>query len=338
VFQACSEAGGDAASASIFGMQHGGPVEQNGDTKHVIGLSALLVAAAGAPWQLKLVDVEGYYRLATTNLTGTGSRVLINTNTFTANAGTDLITYTNDWSPYTKVRFTTTGTLPAGLALNTDYWLIRQSTTTALVASSYFNAVNNTFIDITDAGTGTHTLTIQMRNQDGAGVEASFVIQTAPSTGGPNLTASDYTNSLGTSTRAFQGTPSFGAAADAYATRIPHSGVAAARYGPFLPKQGADAGIRRVNSFTLSGGTAYTGTGVAALVLARPLTDIIIPASGVVAERDLINQMLSMPRVRDGACLAWMLFSTGATTNLSPLTTTISSPGSVVPSRVMAAS
>jgi hypothetical protein len=30
-----------------------------------------------------------------------------------------------------------------------------------------------------------------------------------------------------------------------------------------------------------------------------------------------------MPRVDDGACLSWMLFATGATTNLSPFTANI---------------
>ena len=96
-------------------------------TKHILNVGASLVAATGAPWQAKLVDLQGYYRLSTTNVTGTGSRVLVNTNTFTADAGTDLITYANDWKSGTKVRFTTTTTLPAPLALNTDYWLIRAS-------------------------------------------------------------------------------------------------------------------------------------------------------------------------------------------------------------------
>lgn len=323
VFQACTETGGDAAGATILGMQHGGNVESGGVTKHLLSMAALVVAAAGAPWQLKLVDLQGYYRIATTNLTGTGSRTLINTNTFTANAGTDVITYTNDWSNFTKVRFTTTTTLPAGLSLNTDYWLVRQSTTTAKVASSLANAVAGTTIDITDAGTGTHTLTIQMREPDGVGCEAAFVIQTAPATGGPNLTASSYTNAAGSTGRAFQGSPTFGAAADAYATRIPHSGNAAGRYGPFLPKQGGDTGIRSIESFTLSGGTAYTGSGVAALAIVKPIADIMVPVSGAYSERDLVNQIMSLPRIRDGACLGWMMFSTGATTNNSPVSTVI---------------
>jgi hypothetical protein len=109
-----------------------------------------------------------------------------------------------------------------------------------------------------------------------------------------------------------------GAAADAYAGRVLHSGNAAGRYGPFLPKQGGDTGIKSIESFTWSGGTAYTGTGVVGLMVVRPLLDLPIAATGLLAERDLVNQLPSMPRVLDGACLMWMLFGTGATTANSP--------------------
>jgi hypothetical protein len=42
--------------------------------------------------------------------------------TFTADATTDAITYATEIFPGAKVRFTTTGTLPAPLAINTDYY------------------------------------------------------------------------------------------------------------------------------------------------------------------------------------------------------------------------
>lgn len=316
----CTETSGDGTT--IIGPQHGGNVSTA--TKHILNVGASLVAAAGAPWQAKLVDLQGYYRLSTTNVTGTGSRVLINTNTFTANAGTDVITYTNDFANLTRVRLTTTTTLPAGLSLATDYWLIRQSATTAKLASSLSNAIAGTAIDITDAGTGTHTLTIQMpRYQDGVGCEAFFVSVTQPTAGGPNLTASAYTSTNNGGSRAFQGTPTMGATADAYATRVLHSGNAAGRYGAFLPKQGSDTGIARVDSFTWSAGTAYTGTGVVALCIAKPLLDIPIPVSGMWSERDLVNQLISLPQIQDGACLQWMLFGTGATTANSPMVSTL---------------
>lgn len=317
VWSNCSDGAGDGTT--IIGQRQGGVLGGTA-TKHLSMLGAMVVAAAGAPWQLKLVDLQGYYRLSTTNVTGTGSRVLVNTNTFTADAGTDLLTFANDWKTFTKVQFTTTTTLPAGLALATDYWLIRVSATTATVASSYANAVAGTFIDITDAGTGTHTLTIQMpRYADGAGCEAFFVVQTAPTGGGPNLTASSYTNAAGGTGRAFQGSPSMGAAADAYAARVLHSGNAAGRYGPFLPKQGADTGVARIASFTWSTGSVYTGSGVVALCIARPLCDIMLPATGAFVMEDLRNQLPSLPEIEEGACIVPMLFGTGATTANSPV-------------------
>lgn len=319
LWQGCDENSGEGTNR--LGINTGGAVGGTA-TKHILNVGASIVAAAGAPWQLKLVDLQGYYRLATTDVTGTGSRTLINSNTFTASSSSGLLlTYTNDFASGTKVRFTTTTTLPTGLALATDYWLIRVSATTARVATSYENYVAGTAIAFTDAGTGTHTATIQMpRYANGVGCQAAFIVGTAPTLGGPNLTASSYTNAAGTAGRAFTGSPTMGAAADAYAGRVLHSGNAAGRYGPFLPLAGGDTGIASIQSFTLSGGTAYTGSGVLALAIMRPLLDISVPVTGMWSERDLVNQLPSMPRVMDGACLAWMLFGTGATTTASPLT------------------
>ena len=321
VWSNCTDTVGDGTT--VLGIPHNGDVASA--TKHIVNVGALLVAAAGAPWQAKLVDLQGYYRLSTTNVTGTGSRVLVNTNTFTASSsGGLLLTYANDWKTFTKVRFTTTTTLPTGLSLATDYWLVRVSATTANVATSLANAKAGTFVAYTDAGTGTHTLTIQMPRYDfGVGCDAFFVAQTQPTAGGPNLSASSYTNTAGTAGRAFQGSPTMGATADAYAGRILHSGNAAGRYGAFLPRQGGDTGIRSIESFTWSGGTAYTGTGVVALCIARPLLDIAIPVTGMWSERDLVNQLPSVPQVKDGACLVWLLFGAGATTTNSPFTASL---------------
>lgn len=321
LWQACDEFTGDGTN--IFGINHGGPPGGSA-TKHILNVGASIVGAAGAPWQLKLVDLQGYYRLATTDVTGTGSRVLINTNTFTASSSSGLLlTYTNDFASGTKVRFTTTTTLPTGLSLNTDYWLVRVSATTARVATSYANYIAGTVIAFTDAGTGTHTLTIQMRAASGVGCQAAFVVGTQPTAGGPNLTASSYTNSAGTPGRAFTGSPTMSATADAYAGRIIHSGNAAGRYGPFLPLAGGDTGVASIQSFTFSGGTAYTGTGVLGLCIMKPLLDLPVPVSGMWSERDLVNQLPSLPKVDDGACLVWLLFGTGATTTASPITSAI---------------
>jgi len=318
VFQSCSELGGDGASATILGIHNGGAVLPA--TKHVLNVGAMMVAAAGAPWQAKLVDLQGYYRMATTNVTGVTSRTLINSNTFTASSSAGLLlTYANDFNTFSRVRCTTTTTLPTGLSLATDYWLVRVSATTCRVATSLVNAIAGTVIAFTDAGTGTHTFAVEMpRYANGVGCEAFFVAQTQPTAGGPNLSASSYTSTQGVAGRAFQGSPTMGATADAYAGRILHSGNATGRYGPFLPRQGADTGIKSIESFNWSGGTAYTGSGVVGLCIARPILDIALPVTGMWSERDLVNQLPSLPQVVDGACLVWLLFGAGATSTASP--------------------
>jgi hypothetical protein len=78
---------------------------------------------------------------------------------FTA-AVTDICTLTaHGFTTGLKVRLTTTDTLPAGLSLATDYFVIVLSVNTFKLASSLVNALAGTPIDITDVGTGTHTIT-----------------------------------------------------------------------------------------------------------------------------------------------------------------------------------
>jgi hypothetical protein len=321
----CSELGGDGAGTVLMGIPHGGAPGGNA-TKHIVNIGAGVAAAAGAPWQAKLIDICGYYLLSGANITGTSGRTLINSNGVTFSSSTGLLgTYTNDFGQYCRVRFTNAGgALPTGLSAGVDYWTVRQGATSAKFATSLANAIAGTIISWSDNGTGTHTMMIFNRYA-GVGCEAFFVCKTASTSGGPNMTASAYDNTTdtpGSGARAFQGTPNM--KATPIATEVMHSGTAAAgRYGAFLPKQGGDLGIARVNSFTWSGGTAYTGTGVGALVICKPLADLSIPVTGMWSERDLVNQLPSVPQIVDGACLAWMLFSTGATTNNSPFWSTI---------------
>lgn len=60
-----------------------------------------------------------------------------------------------------KFQLTTTGVLPAGLSLVTDYYAIVVDADNIQVASSLSNALAGTEIDITDFGTGTHTAVVQ---------------------------------------------------------------------------------------------------------------------------------------------------------------------------------
>lgn len=56
------------------------------------------------------------------------------------------------------VRVTTTGTLPGGLAAGVDYWAIRVDANTVKLASSHKRALDGVAVDLTSAGTGTHTI------------------------------------------------------------------------------------------------------------------------------------------------------------------------------------
>ena len=83
-----------------------------------------------------------------------------------------------------------------------------------------------------------------------------------------------------------------------------------------VPLQAGDSGIRSVQSINLS--VSYV-SGVLNLVLCKPLLTLPITTLGVTAERDLVNQFASMPRIYDGACLAWLMLAGAATPVGTPL-------------------
>lgn len=184
------------------------------------------------------------------------------------------------------------------------------------------------YVPITGAdvtGTGSRAVTMTALNgssrwPDGKGLRAYFSTETAPTLGGPNLTAFTYTDQDGNTGAAIPATVGF--AATPVAGQVPHSGNAATRYAPFLPLAVGDYGIRDFEAFTLSGGTAYGGSGALVLHLVKPLWRLPIPQSGNWVERDFVNMFPSMPKIPDGACLRFMLFQTGATTTTSPVTMT----------------
>ncbi|MDD1450801.1 hypothetical protein NHF48_007270 [Sphingomonas sp. H160509] len=84
---------------------------------------------------------------------------------FTVNPANDIFTLptTETWHALvtgSRVRLTTTGILPGGSAANTDYFVIKLANAQqAKLATSPANAAAGVAIDVTDAGTGVHTLT-----------------------------------------------------------------------------------------------------------------------------------------------------------------------------------
>jgi hypothetical protein len=76
--------------------------------------------------------------------------------TVTANASTEVLTSASAHGLALGdiVQFTTTTTLPAGLSLLTDYYVISVPSTTTFTVSA---TLDGTVVNITDTGTGTHT-------------------------------------------------------------------------------------------------------------------------------------------------------------------------------------
>ncbi len=301
------------ATANAGCIPHGGNVGP--DYKIINYASAFSAAATTMPNVMVLVDLVGFYRKssvttitaqATTNTLGYGD-------TFTADAGTDVLTYTSTTnSPMniltgTRVQLTTTTTLPAGLALATDYYVIKINDSTCKLATTYANAIAGTQINITDAGTGTHTMSrLLPRYTNGAGVQALFWNTNATALGAatPNLSIG-YTNSTQTASRATPTVLPIGKTAAAN-TLVLYSGTGAGKVGPFVPLQSTDSGIAQIDTITNS--TSYV-SGEYSVALVVPLLTVPMTTLGVASERDLINQVASMPRIYDGAALYWLSYS-----------------------------
>jgi hypothetical protein len=87
--------------------------------------------------------------------------ILSDTVAFTA-ATTDIVTLASDQG-YMQIDGPVTltnsgGALPAGLSTSTNYWMYKLSTTTCYFCTSLAAAMEGTDVDITDTGSGTHTI------------------------------------------------------------------------------------------------------------------------------------------------------------------------------------
>jgi hypothetical protein len=300
-------------------LQHGGNVQPT-YYKFLSAGHAVTAAATVAPATLALLDVIGFYRL-TTVTTATAqatTNTLGRTATFTADAPTDVCTHTSTTSipsnllTGTRVRLTTTTTLPAGLALATDYYYIRVSDTTYKLATTYANAIAGTAINITDAGTGTHTLNwLLPRYTNGAGVQAIIFNSNATALGAatPNMSLG-YTSSVQTASRATPTVLPVGKTAASNSHIIYTGATGTGKYNYTTPLQGGDAGIAQVD--TIQNSVSYV-SGEYTVALVKELGRFPLSTLGLAAERNFINEYPSMPRVYDGAALYFALGSGVAT-------------------------
>ncbi len=167
---------------------------------------------------------------------------------------------------------------------------------------------------LTTAQTLNNTVTLPARDRtgtsNGVGVQALVVPSTVMGAGTPTITL-NYTNAAGTASKTTPTTPALPLQnATAPVTQVCYSGTGAGKYGPFLPLANGDTGIRSVQSITWS---ATQTSGVQNLILCRPLLTLPMTTIGVACERDLLNQVPSLPRVYNGACLAWLMYAGAAT-------------------------
>lgn len=308
LFQAVKD---NTANAST--IQHGGNVQPT-YYKHLLSGHAVTAAATVAPCTLALVDVIGFYRV--TSVTTTTAQATTNTlsqsDTFSADAGTDVCTYTSTANipsnilTGTRVRLTTTTTLPAGLALATDYYVIRLSDTTFELATSYANAIAGTQIDITDAGTGTHTISwLLPRYTNGAGVQAIMFNSNATALGAatPNLSLG-YTNSAQATSRATPTVLPIGKTACPNSQILYTGATGTGKYNYQMPLQSGDAGIAEVN--TIQNSTSYV-SGEYSVALIKELGRFPISTLGLASERNFVFEYPSMPRIYDGAALYFLI-------------------------------
>jgi hypothetical protein len=302
------------------GIYHGGNVSTY--TKHLINAGMYSSIATSVPSTILLCDTVKYY--PTLDVKSTSPVTTVNANTFTADNSTGLrLNYTNDFASYTSVMFSNAGgALPTGLNNSAIFWLVRLSSTTARVATTLANAIAGTYVAWTDAGTGTHTMTVTAnRYATGAGLRVYVVItvQSGNPATTPVLTMTYYNQAGAEKTLGATITFTAGATNIPQVGKIAHSGVAANNYGFFLPLAAGDTGIQGIKTITFT--TAYTTatTVTAAAVIVKPLATLPMVAASVAAERNFMTQIPSFPRIYDGACLNFLQFAGGATVLNTPI-------------------
>lgn len=307
-FQPVSETTANAGT-----IQHGGNVSP--DYKFLLNGSAVTAAATTVPCNFVLIDVIGFYRVTT--VTTTTAQATTNPlspfSTFTVDPETDVVTHTNiNLMPFTRVQLTTTGTLPGGLSLATNYFVIRLTDFTCKFATSYANAVAGISVDITSAGSGTHTInTLYPRYTNGAGLNAFFFNSNATALGAatPNLSLG-YTNAAQVGSRATPPVLPIGKSGATNSHIIYTGATGAGKYNFAVPLQSGDTGIAQID--TIRNDVSYV-SGEYSVAVYKEMARFPISTLGLAAERNFLYEMPSLPRIYDGAALYFVIISGAAT-------------------------
>lgn len=321
------------STASAGSLPHGGNVQPT-YYKYLLSGHCVTAAATVVPATVAILDVIGYYRVTsvtTATAQATTNTISTRTATFTADASTDICTYTSTASipsnllTGTRVRLTTTTTLPAPLATATDYYLIRVDDLTFKLATTYANAIAGTQINITDAGTGTHTLNwLLPRYTNGAGVQAIIFNPSATAMGAatPNLSLG-YTNSTQTTSRATPTVLPVGKTAASNSHILYTGATGAGKYNYMMPLQSGDSGIAQID--TIQNSVSYV-SGTYTVALVKEIGRFPLSTLGLASERNFLFEYPSLPRIYDGAALYFALGSgvaTPANSGISGMLTTV---------------
>lgn len=102
----------------------------------------------------------GYSLVSSEIALSTSDHALLAVDDFTADDTNDTLTTASAHHllPGDRVRVSSTGTLPAGLSAGTDYWVRTRPSATEITLGSTQNASAN--VDITDSGSGTHSIEV----------------------------------------------------------------------------------------------------------------------------------------------------------------------------------
>jgi hypothetical protein len=144
--------------------------------------------------------------------------------------------------------------------------------------------------------------------------------QTVLGATGANITQLRYTNQAGTTLQSMPTSPTVSHIVSAAAptatlgARIvaPATAAGTLPWGPYMPLAAGDGGARLINDYT----TSAANTGTLCFVLARQLAVLSLPTAGVTSMIDLVQQIAGLERIRDGACLALMMYQPATTANI----------------------
>jgi hypothetical protein len=327
-FQKNGQLGGAAAPACIAGLEtslfryEGTPDANSGIASGIVAttnttLGGLQQANPGGSRQKWLTAIEAFIAQNSSSTMATGTLCLYDrllhvasldgtltspqalqgvSSAFTATitiASPAVITATaHGYGIGQKVRFTTTGALPTGLTVGTDYFVISAGygANTFEVSTSIGGSAVNT----SGTQSGTHTVTGQLgaqlsRYTDGLGVELWIEILTQIGASATTVQAAylDEGSNASNTVAATIGGTSFREKA-----RIIR-----------LPRGAGDKGILSASTITLA---ATTGTaGNIAVVFAKPLCELEIVKGGVAAFRSFMQGQPGPIEILTNACLAF---------------------------------